>query len=268
MDRRLEERRSEKRAIAKQVEKLRKASAVQRPEPTAEYLDAQLRNLHETLNGAAPAAAVALKELIGDIVVQEVSRTGRKRPLLRGEINISPSRAGCAIGLGTAADSTDVSSEPVVIDFAEPDPKVAASEEVKALADDGMANWEIAEKLSLHPSQVTLLWKFWFESRGLPAPPRSARGKRKPRVTPRYQEIAAESVVLWNSGISESEIGRRFRVTQATVRKAIEWWHAERGLPIPKFKDRRAARREQAAAMLHEGRSVVEIAKALKCCET
>jgi site-specific DNA recombinase len=138
------------------------------------------------------------------------------------------------------------------------------SDRVKELADQGMVNWEIAEKLELHRSRVTLLFNFWFERRGLPVPDSQDRPKRKQRQTPLYQRIADAAKQMWETGDSESEIGRHFRTTQATVRDAIEWWHTSRNLPVPKFADRRKTQVELAARRYEAGCTLAEIASKLK----
>src|SRR5262249_49488276 len=61
------------------------------------------------------------------------------------------------------------------------------------------------------------------------------------------------------AGESESKIGRNYGTTQATIRKAIEWWHTSRKLPVPKFADRRTAQVELANTMYGAGCKLSEI---------
>ena len=82
---RLAERRKEKEQIVRSIAKLRNATTSRPPKPTPEWMDEQLRNLHQVLSTGTPAAAIVLGNLIGDVVVSEVSRPGRKRPFLRGD---------------------------------------------------------------------------------------------------------------------------------------------------------------------------------------
>jgi transposase len=140
----------------------------------------------------------------------------------------------------------------------EPDAKYEMSDRVKELYDQGLANWEIAEKLRLCRSRVTLLHNFWFERQGLPLPQRDGRPKRKPRKAALYKQIADEAKKRWEAGDSESEIGRDFGTTQATVRNAIEWWHTSRDLPVPKFADRRKTQVELAASLYEAGCTITE----------
>jgi uncharacterized protein YjcR len=135
------------------------------------------------------------------------------------------------------------------------------SDKVKELYDAGVANWEIAEQLGIRPSRVTLLYNVWHERHKLPVPNRAERPKRKRRETPLYKRIAGEAKLRWEAGDSESEIGRDFETTQATVRDAIAWWHTSRNLPVPKFEDRRNTQMELAASLYEAGCTITEIAE-------
>ncbi len=267
VDTRLYDRRKEKEQIAHNIAKLRNATTSQPPQPTPEWIDEQLVNLHEVLSSENPAAAIALGNLIGDVVVSEVLRPGRKRPFLRGEFALRTRNVVSAINRAHGSESPnaptgqDASGEKITVEFVEADPKYEMSDRVKVLFDQGFVNWEIAQKLELRRSRVTLLFNFWFERRGLPIPDRKDRPKRKQRQTPLYQRIADAAKQRWEGGDSESEIGRHFHTTQATVRDAIAWWHTSRDLPVPKFADRRKAQVELAASLYEAGCTITEIAE-------
>jgi DNA invertase Pin-like site-specific DNA recombinase len=270
VDDQLAYRRQEREQIARNIAKLRNATTSRPPKPTPEWIDERLWNLHQVLSSGTPAAAIALGNLIGDVVVSEVSRPGRKRPFLRGDLVLRTRNVVSAINGGHGSESAnapagqDADGEKITVEFVEADPKYEMSDLVKVLSDQGVVNWEIAQKLELHRSRVTLLFNFWFERRGLPIPDRKDRPKRKQRQTPLYQRIADAAKQMWEAGDSESEIGRHFRTTQATVRDAIEWWHRSRNLPVPKFADRRKTQVELAASMDQAGCTLAEIAAKLK----
>jgi site-specific DNA recombinase len=264
---RLADRRKEKEQIARNIAKLRNATTSRPPKPTNEWMDEQLKNLQEVLSSGTPAAAIALGNLIGDVMVTEVSRPGRKRPFLRGEfvlrtrsvVNVLIRAHGSESS--DAAAGQDAADEKITVEFVEPDPKYEMSDRVKELSDQGLVNWEIAEKLDLHRSRVTLFFNFWFERRGLPVPNRQERPKRKQRQTPLYKRLADEAKQRWEAGESESAIGRDFETTQATVRNAIKWWHTSRNLPVPKFADRRKTQVGLAASLYEAGCTITEIAE-------
>jgi site-specific DNA recombinase len=256
---RLRLRRDERGQLARQIEKWQR-QVTQKPQAlSAEQVDEGLQNLHRVLSSGTPAAAIALGSLIGDIVVRAVWRPGRKRLFLQGEFFLRTRKATDALNCPQPSENErdaaeeEPSGERIVIDFVAPDPKFEMSDKVKDLYDTGLANWEIAEQLELHPSRVTLLYNFWHERRGLSAPARGKRPKRNRRETPLYKRIADEAKQRWEAGESESEIGRDLETTQATVRDAIAWWHKSRKLPVPKFADRRKTQVELAASLYEAG---------------
>jgi site-specific DNA recombinase len=267
---RLELRREERDQLLRHAGVLERR-AKQTPQPlTTEQVDEALKNLHVVLTSGTPAAALALGNLIGDVVVRQASRPGRKRPFLRGEFVLRARNFVRAINGSTGPETSNVPAEQsaavekITIVFAEPDPKYEQSDRVKELSDQGLANWEISEQLGLHRSRVTLLYNFWFQVRGLPIPVRAARSKRKQRETPLYKQIADVAKQRWEEGDSESEIGRQFKTTQATVRQAIIWWHASRNLPVPRLRDRRQMQVELAGSLREAGRTLAEIAGRMK----
>ena len=267
---RLRVRRDERGQLARQIEKWQRQVAQKPQALSAEQVDEGLQNLHRVLSSGTPAAAIALGNLVGDVEVRAVSRPGRKRPFLQGEFFLRTGKVANALNCTQLAENEGDASEgqaggeKIVIDFVEPDPKFEMSDKVKELYETGLANWEIAEKLGLRRSRVTLLYNFWHERRGLPAPELGNRPKRKRRETPLYKRIADEAKQRWVEGDSESEIGRHFNTTQATVRDAITWWHSRRNLPVPKFADRRKSQVELADSMYRAGCTLAEIAGKLK----
>jgi hypothetical protein len=130
---RLAERRKEKDQIARSIARLRDATTSRPPKPTPEWMDEQLKNLHQVLSNGTPAAAIALGNLIGDVVVSEVSRPGRKQPFLRGDFVLRTLSVVNAINGGHGSKSSndpagqDAAGEKITIEFVEPDPKFEMS---------------------------------------------------------------------------------------------------------------------------------------------
>ena len=77
------------------------------------------------LTSGTPAAALALGNLIGDVVVRQASRPGRKRPFLRGEFVLQARNFVRAINGPTSPETSHVQLEQVAaiekitIDFVE-----------------------------------------------------------------------------------------------------------------------------------------------------
>ena len=171
---RIDERREERRKIQKVIDGFDRQVAPETP-PTPAWVREQLLDLREILHGDAPAAAYALRRLVGGrITVHEV--TQGKRTILRGEIRIEPSPN--LFGEDDNADVISDSSFSTVIDFIDPPKIIEDSETAKRLADQGLMNLEIGEQLNWHRSYVTKALKYWYETRGLNKP--DGRRRRDP----------------------------------------------------------------------------------------
>jgi site-specific DNA recombinase len=247
--RRLDQRRTERRTLLNRVKTLGQDCSKHEIEPTETWLREQLQNLGENLQSDSPAAAYALRDLVGgQIVVTEIRKEGGKRHHLRGEFTI---RVGDVAALVTGdGDSTHAAAsetdgelfEHIVIDFVDPNPLDQKSEEAKLLYDQGVMNAEIAQRLGCSRSQVTKLLKHWFESRGLTMPDgRSRRGTltKKHLEPPVYQKIADEAMVFYQRGMLLGDIAEQLECDRNTVTSAVRWWHEQRGLPVPDGRTRR-----------------------------
>jgi DNA invertase Pin-like site-specific DNA recombinase len=248
LDQRLAERRAEKRALYQQVERLERTDHGRPPAPTEEWIGEQLSRLGEAFAHGTPAAAHALRLLVGGkIEVREVCEPSRSRRFLQGHFTISVGTAVAAIHReGDQAESflqtTLGEPEEIVIDFREPPQIDASSEEAKRLADEGLLYAEIAQRLGCARSRVTHLLRHWHESRGLEVPDGHARRatlQKKCLEPSLYQRIADEVMLLYNQGLLLQEIADRLLVDRNVITAAIRWWHESRGRPIPDGRSRR-----------------------------
>jgi DNA-binding MarR family transcriptional regulator len=255
LDERLALRRAEKRKLTEQVERLEGAEQGRPPLPTESWMDEQLRNLADVLTGSTPAAAHALRNLVGGrVVVTEIRQPGRKRHYLQGRFavlvkaiveRLVGSTSGC--GVKTEPASGDRGEE-IVIDFREPPEIEALSERAKQLYDEDLMNAQIAKRLGCSRSRVTALLKFWFESRGLVMPDgrsRRATLKQKHLDPPLYQKIAEEAMELYRQKKLLEDIAHQLGCDRNTVTAAIRWWHEVRGLPVPDGRTRRKELNQQ-----------------------
>lgn len=267
---RLQERRAEKRRLVKEIDRLRRVNENRGPEPSMDWVRDQLNELSDAVNGDTPAAALALRELVGGrIVVTEIRRDGRQRHYLQGRFTIRSTAVATAV-IGKNGEDNDTAddehTEEIVIDFVDPDPMIPQSEEAKKLYDQGYMNVEIAKILGWSKSQVTKILKFWFESRGLTMPDGRARRSTLPQkqsVVPQYQRIVEEAKRLWDANFAVVEIARRLDCCDMTVWKAIAEWHRVRGLPIPTAKDRRQRLMQRGRQLYEEGCQIKDIAAEL-----
>ena len=243
------QRRSERRDQLKVVDGLRKANEHTLPEPTEEWLRAELRQFGEDLHTDTPAAAVALRDLVGGkIVVTEVKQEGRKRYDLQGRFTIKAAAIATALaGFPVATEpgdgvSVDDLAEEIVIVFVDPNPLDGPSEEVKQLADQHLPKKEIAKRLGVSRSQITKLLKHWYESRGLTMPDgRSRRSSLSQEFfePPMYQRISDEVKRLCDEGLLLGEIAMQLKCSPNTITKAFAFWYESRGLEVPDGRTRR-----------------------------
>jgi site-specific DNA recombinase len=246
---RLEERREERRTLVKRLDQLERTNENLGPEPTKDWLREQLRELGECLNGDTPAAAIALRDLVGGkVVVTEIRRDGRKRFHLRGRFTIKV----CAIsnratGLEAAENgddetSDDGMSEEVVIEFVDPSPLDDKASRAKEMYDQDLLNREIAAELKCSRAMVTKLLQHWFTSRGLTMPCSHARRFRiemDRNKQLKHMAIADQAKALWDDGLLMEEIAIILEVNRDLVTKAIAWWHTSHGLAVPDGRTRR-----------------------------
>ncbi|WP_166821987.1 recombinase family protein [Thalassoroseus pseudoceratinae] len=236
---RLQDRRNECDSLARRVETLRTRQETHGTEPTLEWVEQQLQQLGNVLHEDTPAAANALRKLVGgQIVVNEIKLQDRKRHFLRGVIRFRPADT-LSIGDSSQADhdSNNADDDFVVeIDFVKPDTSGVQAEEVKRLWDEGFMCKEIGHKIGVGKSRVTALLKKWHEDRGLPVPDgrsRRATLQRKHTEAPLYQAIAEDVHRLAEADQSFGEIADELNVDRNTVTKAWKYWHKSHNLNTP-----------------------------------
>lgn len=246
--RRLEDRRTERRHLVKKIEHLKRANEIRGPEPNEEWLHEKLRQLGECLSGGTPAAAYALRDLVGGaITVAEIREEGRQRFYLQGRFAISTHSVtdlvagdrSDAEGNENAAESR---GEEILIDFVAPNLLDEDAEKAKQLYDQGLMNLDIAKQLGCSKSQVTKLIKHWFTSRGQQMPDgrgRRATLKRKHSEPPLYQRISEQVKSLCDEGLLLGDIASTLQCDIGTVRSAMAFWHESRGLQTPDGRTRR-----------------------------
>ena len=246
LDERLAQRRAEKRGLTERVERLRRADQNRPPLPTQAWVDEQLRNLGEVLSQGTPAAAHALRDLVGGrIVVTEVRLPGRERHYLQGRFTIRVAAVVQALvgTLGNLPQDDNVShGEEIVIDFREPPAYEAESEQAKALWDQGWMMTRIGKEMGKAKSYVRKLIAFWFTSRGLPVPDgrsRRANLAQKHLLPPLFEALADPVERLLQEGLLIGEIAERLGCCRDTVTKVIKCLRATRGLLIPDGRTRR-----------------------------
>jgi len=239
---RLADRRAERQTLEANLERLRKSTNIMPTEPTAAWIDTQLNSLHDVLSSATPAAAHALRDLVGGaITVEEIKRPGRKRHFLRATFTLKSSVLVTNMAQPDVASAEDL-TETISIDLLPANPRDELSEQVKALWDQGLPNKDIAAQLGLHRSQITILLRHWSDRHGEALPNgftrRSERAKKQ-LGQPRAREIADKVKELVDQGLLLGEIATRLDKDRDTITAAHRYWHESRGLPVSDGRTRR-----------------------------
>ena len=242
VEQRLRQRRDERRAIVKNIDRLKRESSCPQQPPTTNWIRKRLESLGESLNGDCPASALALRELVQQIVVHEIRIPDRQRHFLRGQFTLSTNVVVGAVSNFSASDEEASKLEEFVIDFVELSSLDKDSVRAKELYDQGPLNKDIARQMDCSPGYVTKLLKHWFESRGLEMP--DARSRRafllhKQSTPPKYQEIAEAVMVLYEQDVLLEDIAAELGCDRNTITKAVKYWHEARDLPVPDGRSRR-----------------------------
>lgn len=208
--------------------------------PTAEWVADRIHQLREVLTGQTPAAGVALRKLVGSVVVVEADSEGRKRKHLRGTFTL---RIAAVLVSGEGAvRSTEpqTGGETVTLDFTDPSPWASIADAVKELYDTGMRYADIATQLRCPRSWPAKALAHWHSERGL-QPPDGRTTRDRLSEDPAIAELADRAKEHWDQGLLMHEIAAALECCRDTVTAAIKYWHTSRSLPVPDGRVRRSA---------------------------
>lgn len=138
------------------------------------------------------------------------------------------------------------------------------AEIAKGLWDAGLLCKEISQRMVVARSRVTKLLQHWFDQKQIPRPNGKKRAKEingTRRALPTYQRIAIRACQLMEDGHSNLSIAKELITSDATVAKAIAWWHSEQKLRIPTASVRRNKILTRALTLMREGKLLKDIAK-------
>jgi DNA invertase Pin-like site-specific DNA recombinase len=242
---RLAERRKEREALVNCLEKLKRAADQRQPEPTATWVAEQVGHLKELLAAGGPAAAHALRALVGGhVVVREVREAGRRRHYCQGRFAIRSVQVLQSLGLavpargeGSPADAT-MATEEIVLDFRDPVPSALIVDQVKALWDAGLTYREIAAQVGWNRNIVAAAVARWHREQGLEPPDgRSCKKRLSRKSLP--EALAEEAKRLFDQNLLLQEIATHLGCSRDTVTQAIAYWFRSRGLEVPDGRTRR-----------------------------
>jgi DNA invertase Pin-like site-specific DNA recombinase len=241
---RLEQRRAEQVSVDAELRELDRVTVWSRQEPSRDWIIAQLERLHEALNRSTPAAAKALRQLVGGkIVVTQIQVPGKKRCYLQGRFSLHFAAAIASFSPTEVSTQTqDEQTVEIVIDFVDPNPLLERAEAAWTLHQAGKLNTEIAAAMKISRSMVTKLMKLAATHHGFTLEDgRTRRGRIKAEQGPprRHELIADEVMELVSRGSLLTEIAQQLGTHRDMITAAIRYWHESRDLPVPDGRTRR-----------------------------
>lgn len=241
---RLEQRRTEQAGIDAELRELDCVSAWSREEPSADWIIGQLERLHEVLSDPTPAAASALRKLVGGkIVVTQIVAPGKKRGYLQGKFTMRPAAAIASLAPVEVATQVVADEEvEIAIDFIDRDPRLELMDRAWALHQAGKLHKEIAAELKLGRNLVTKLLQLAARHYGEPLEDgRSRRGRLVHKhIEPQlYDRIAEEVMRRFEQNELLQDIAAAVGVCRDTITAVVRKWHEERGLAVPDGRSRR-----------------------------
>jgi hypothetical protein len=242
IQKRLNERLVERQRLEQKLAALSKSGGGLDAEPTLEWVEKQLLDLTTVLGQAAPAAAHALRALVGgQILVEQIKRPGRKRHFLRAKFIIDVTGVLQSLAIPGAVSPVEP-AEMCTIDLLHPNPMDELSEKVKKLSDSGMPDKEIVRTLGLYKDQVRLLLKHWSKRHGVDLPngfARRAERTRKQLAPARIRALSEEVMKPEFDKMHYEDIAAELGINRDDITAAVAYWHRVRDLPVPDGRARR-----------------------------
>jgi site-specific DNA recombinase len=255
---RLAERQREKQELEKRLTRLQAAEGNALPEPTAERVDSKFKDLGEIMAGGGPAAALALRALVGGkILIREIREPDRRRFYTQGRFTIHSTTLQDSLNLQAKdpepGSSCTTLSEEIVLDFREPDPAEMIVDEVKTLWDAGLTYREIATRVGWNRNIVAKAVAIWHRRQDLEPP--DGRSCKKRLARPKLAEqLADKAKELWDQELLMQEIATRLCCNLDTATAAIAHWFRSRGLEVPDGRTRRKSLpRKSSTEREHQG---------------
>ena len=249
---RLRQRQAEKRDLTNQIAALRRMDASDLAPPTDEWVRERLTHLHEVLTGGGPAAALALRRLVGGrIRVAEVQPAGCRRPFLQGRFTVNTAglirelkeqEVANQVGLPETCGNDEQAE--IVIDFRTLDHAAQLADGVKSVWDEGLTCQEIALRIGRSRTLVRKAIRYWHATRGLPLPDGRSLRKRL-KVPTRAATIMDDVMRLWNRGLSYTDIATELKCDRNVITAAVKLHFRHIGEPVPDGRARRKQLREQ-----------------------
>ena len=249
---RLRERRKEKADLQRRLVLLGETQERFPTPPDEAWLAGKLQHLWTVLAGGCPAAAEALRDLVGEVIVEEIERPCRKRKALRGRFSIRDATFVGTLDKNLANfDGEATAGHVVELDFYTPLVWELIADRVKELFDKGLTDAEISVQLQCPKHWMPKARKAWCADHNVDISTlRQRKGPHKKLTKP--MRIADEAKALWDTGMPMQDIAKQLTrelkmlVHRDDTTRAIAHWHSSRGLPVPDGRARRKLLRTSA----------------------
>jgi DNA invertase Pin-like site-specific DNA recombinase len=182
---RLTDRQQERDTLLRTLEKLKHSEDQHIAEPTEAWLCEQLHDLGKLIASGGPAAAHALRDLVGgQVMVSEVRHPGRQRHYIQGRFTMRSVQVLKSLGVAAPNSKADSATriaevtEEIVLDFRDQHPDELIVDQVKARWDAGLTYRQIAEQVGWNRNIVAAAVARWHRQRGL-EPPDGRRCKKR-----------------------------------------------------------------------------------------
>ncbi|MCA9087595.1 MAG: recombinase family protein [Planctomycetaceae bacterium] len=242
------QRRAQRVDLTQRLRQLQQDAQQHPEEPTEDWLRTQLTQLGETLRDGTPAAAHALRSLVGGkIVVEEVQKSGLTSYFWRGTFRLEMDNVCQAMGVKANVEGCSIpesSGDVQVLDFVARDSQEELMHTIRQLHEEEYLGVEIGQILGISRSWVTtLLTRSLVRDGKTPEDGRRRRHQlnRVVNLPSPAERLSQQAKDLWDQDLPMQEIAQRLDVDISRVTAAIKFWFASRGLPVP---DGRARRRE------------------------
>lgn len=253
---RLAERRATRDRLNGRLAELERLRDRRGPEPDEAWVRSRLEGLGSVLGAGTPAAALALRDLVGGAITVTWTAGPDGVAFPRLTFRIEPAAGAAAVrGVGsseipdTAAGGAEGrvggppagASDEVVADLRDIPAAEALADRAKALFDAGRKVRDIGAELGCGRALATKALEHWHLSRGLEMPDfRSLRGRLPGRS--KAAELADAVKAAWDAGDGMGTIAATLGCSPDTVTAALRHWHVSRGLPPPDGRSRNRGR--------------------------
>ena len=240
---RLKKREAERDEANRLLKQLEQTDAGRGPAPDEVWILKKLQTLENTLSGACPAAAFALRALVGgEIRITEIRQT-ETRGYLRATFTLRSRNVATALCPAVfSTDSTTESAasveEVISIDIRERETADSIADDVMRLFNQGIKFREIAKVLGCGRSLVHKAFKRWHQAHNLPVP--DGRTCRKRLPSHRKAEQLVEQVMQhWHQDLSYGEIATLMQCDRNVITECVRIYFTRQGLPLPDGRMRR-----------------------------